>query len=144
MTYNNTTYILIGIALIVISIIYPFVSLLIITFKNSKCTFRVTATVTEIDKKVVRHNLLGKSKQAVVYIPTFEYTVNGYSYKIKGKNEYEDVIKIGDTMDFFCDSSKPYRVINRLNNAYSASITFIILILLGLSFILYGIIKNSI
>lgn len=144
MIYNGSISILIGIALIIISIIYPFVSLLIITLKNSKCTLRVTATVIEIDKRVIRHTLLGKLSQTIIYTPIFEYMVNGYSYKIKGKNEYEDVIKIGDTKDFFCDASKPYIVINKFNNIYPMLIIFIILILLGLSFILYGIIKNLI
>lgn len=145
MIYNvSSISTLIGIVLIIISVIYPFVSLLIITLKNSKCTLRVTATVIEINKKVIRHTLLGQFSQTIIYTPIYEYRVNGLSYKIKGKNEYEDVIKIGDTKDFFCNASKPYIVINKLNNIYLLFIISIILILLGLSFILYGIINSLI
>lgn len=134
--------ILIGITIIFLAVLYRFVALLITTLKNSKCTLKETATIIKIEEKKVSFKKLKQSMNTTVYIPIYEYQVNNTTYTYKGPQEEVSLKKVGDEEFVFYDPLKPARIISKKNDLSKIIISFMIWILVGLSFILYGILLS--
>lgn len=135
--------ILVGIAIIFLALLYRFTALLITIFKNSKCTLKETATIIKIEEKNVSYKKLRQSMKIIVYTPIYQYIINGTPYTFKGAEEENISKKIGDEEYVFYDPAKPSRIINQKDNTFKVILGFMIWILLGLSFILYGVLTHT-
>ena len=142
MGLTETTSILLGTSIIILAILYRFTSLLITIFKNSKCTLKETATIIKFEKRVVSYKKFKQSMKIIVYTPIYQYEVKGSIYTFKGSQEKEISKQIGHEEYVFYDPKKPSRIIQQNDNMSRILFGFAIWILLGLSFILYGIIAN--
>ncbi|GEM_PF-5859415 len=137
---NGTITVLIGVIFIIIGIIYSFSALLITVFRNRKCIFKATATIIDIQEKVINYRSGRKLRQTSVYVPTLQYMVNGIFYTCKGSADGLNIRSIGDKEDIFCDPNKPKRVLNYNRNNLNTLIGFIIWLLLGISCMIYSLI----
>lgn len=135
--------ILIGITIIFLAVLYRFATLLITIFKNSKCTLKETATIIKIEERNVSYKNLRQSMKIIVYTPIYQYIVNGTSYTFKGAQEKNIFKKVGDEEYVFYDPAKPSRIIRQKDNTFKVILGFMIWILLGLSFILYGVLTHT-
>lgn len=134
--------ILVGITIIFLAVLYRFAALLITILKNSKCTLKETATIIKIEERNVSYKNLKQSMKTIAYTPIYQYLVNGTPYTFKGAQEENILKKVGDEEYVFYDPSKPSRIIRQKDNTFKVILGFMIWILLGLSFILYGVLTH--
>ena len=142
MESTGTLSIILGISIIFLAILYRFSALLITIFKNSKCTIKETARIIKIEEKTVSYKKVKQSMKTIVYIPIYQYVVNGNFYTFSGAPEETNLKKIGDEDYVFYDPTNPSRIIRLRDNTFKIILGFMIWILLGLSCILYGVIIN--
>ncbi len=142
MDSTGTLPIILGISIIFLAILYRFAALLITIFKNSKCTIKETARIIKIEEKTVSYKKVKQSMKTIVYIPIYQYVVNGNFYTFSGAPEETNLKKIGDEDYVFYDPTNPSRIIRQRDNTFKIILGFMIWILLGLSCILYGVIIN--
>lgn len=142
MSLTGDMPILVGITIIFLAVLYRFAALLITILKNSKCTLKETATIIKIEEKSVSYRNLKQSMKITIYTPVYEYIVNGITYYFNGIEESIPRRNLGDEEYVFYDPNKPSRIICQKDNTFKIVLTFIIWILIGLSFILYGVITH--
>lgn len=94
MESTGTLPIILGISIIFLAILYRFSALLITIFKNSKCTIKETARIIKIEEKTVSYKKVKQSMKTIVYIPIYQYVVNGNFYTFSGAPEETNLKKL--------------------------------------------------
>lgn len=140
MHINGAITVLIGILFITIGIMYGFSSLLITVFRNRNCTLNVSATIIDIQEKVIKYRHGIKLRQTSVYVPTLQYIVDGVFYTCNGNADGLNIRSIGDKEVIFCNPNKPKRVLHYNKGNLNILIGFIIWLLLGIGSMLFSLI----
>lgn len=93
-----------------------------------KCTEPVSATVTDIEESSNRTDttMNGSKRYKTIYVPVFEYTVNGEEYTEKCEiNVSPCPFGEGDTVEIYYDPDDPKQIYVKTDNAKSNVIYFL-------------------
>lgn len=110
------------------------------------CTEPVNALVTEIEEssnrsdmtKTTRHT---SSKYSTIYIPVFEYTVNGEEYTEKSEiNASPCPFNEGDTVEIYYNPENPKQIYVKTDD-FKSNFIYFLFIDAGVLIIIYAIVK---